>query len=76
MCKFKQKKHQTGIALPWNYWQGLNNKKEFWKFIKPFLTNKGFLESNDITLKEKTGLITSEAKLSEDFHDYYENSWK
>ena len=49
---------------------GLTTIKEFWKFIKPFITNKRFLESNDIILKVKSGLITDEAKVSEDFNGY------
>ena len=32
---------------------GVDTNKEFWKIIKPFLTNKGLLSENEITLIEK-----------------------
>ena len=32
----------------------INTNKSFWKSIKLFLTNKGFIESNDITLVKRT----------------------
>ena len=33
--------------------QGVATNKGLWKFMKPFLTNKEFSESNDMTLKRK-----------------------
>ena len=33
--------------------KGITTNKEFWNFIKPFLTNKLFSKYNDITLKNK-----------------------
>ena len=32
--------------------KGLTTNKSFSKFMKPFLTNKGFIGNNDITLKQ------------------------
>ena len=32
--------------------KGLTTDKSFWKFMKPFLTNKGFIGNNDITLSK------------------------
>ena len=32
---------------------GGQTNKDFWKLIKPFLTNKGFLENAEIWLTEK-----------------------
>ena len=32
---------------------GVQTNKDFWKLIKPFLTNKGFLENAEIMLNEK-----------------------
>ena len=37
---------------------GVNTNKEFWKIIKPFLTNKGFLSGNEIKLIENDEVIT------------------
>ena len=39
---------------------GVNTNKEFWEIIKPFLTNKGFLSGNEITLIENDKVITYE----------------
>ena len=47
--------------------------KNFWTFIKPFLTNKGFLENKDITLIEGNKIITSERKLAKSFNEHYIN---
>ena len=35
-----------------------SNKKGFWKLIKQFLTNKGFLENAEIMLTEKDKIVT------------------
>ena len=40
--------------------RGIIRNKNFWTFIKPFLTNKGFLEKIDITIVEGNKVITSE----------------
>ena len=47
--------------------------KEFWKIIKPFLTNKGFLSGNEITLIENDEVITEEKILTEKFNNHYTN---
>ena len=39
---------------------GVSTSKEFWKIIKPFLTNKGFLSGNEIMLIENDKFITEE----------------
>ena len=44
--------------------KGITTNKEFWNFIKPFLTNKGFSKNNDITLKNKKEIITDQKKLA------------
>ena len=33
--------------------KGIPKNKEFWNFIKPFLTNKVFSKNHDITLKKQ-----------------------
>ena len=30
--------------------KGIETYKSFWNFIKPFMTNKGMIANNDITL--------------------------
>ena len=37
----------------------LTTNKRFWKFMKPFLTNKGFIGNNDITLIHKNKIISN-----------------
>ena len=49
MCKFKKKtvkNHRNKITE-----KGTTTNKGFWNVVKLFLTNKGFIESTDITLK-------------------------
>ena len=52
---------------------GVNANKEFWKIIKPFLTNKGFLSGNEITIIENDEVITDEKILAEKFNNHYKN---
>ena len=53
--------------------KGINTNKRFWKFIKPFLTNKGFIGSNDITLVENNFVATGEKTLASTFNKHYIN---
>ena len=52
---------------------GIISNKNFWTFIKPFLTNKGFLENKDITLIEGNKVITSERELAKTVNEHYIN---
>ena len=54
---------------------GKKNKhnKSFWKFIKPFLTNKGFIGGNDITLVKNDVVTTEEKALARTFNKNYIN---
>ena len=56
------KKHLRSIKE-----KGINNNKSFWKFIKPFLTNKGFIGSNDIILVDNDVVTTDEKTLTSTF---------
>ena len=47
---------------------------EFWKVVKPFLTNKGVISSNVIVLEENGELISNEKELVEIFNNYYINT--
>ena len=52
--------------------RGITSNKNFF-FIKPFLTNKGFLENNDITITEENKVITNERELAKTFNEHYIN---
>ena len=43
--------------------KGLTTNKSFWKFVKPFLINKGFIGHNNVTLNHKTKLLLTEKTL-------------
>ena len=49
---------------------GIITNKNFWKVIKPFLTNKGCLENSDIRLKDDEKMLTDEKKLVQLFNDH------
>ena len=53
--------------------KGITTNKDFWNFVKPFLTNKSFIDSTDITLKLDNKIITEETKLVKSFNNYYIN---
>ena len=53
--------------------KGIATNKEFWNFIKPFLTNKGISKNNDINLKNKKEIITDEKNLADLFNSHYIN---
>jgi len=53
--------------------KGVVNNKTFWKFIKPFMTNKGSLTQNNIILTEGNNVIVNERELVETFNDHYVN---
>ena len=47
--------------------------KQFWKTMKPFLTNKGCLENNDIILLDGEEMITNDRILAKRFNEHYIN---
>ena len=54
--------------------RGIIRNKKFCSFIKPFLTNKGFLENKDNTLIEWNEIITSERGIAKNFNEHYLNT--
>ena len=52
---------------------GINNNKRFSKFIKSFLTNKGFIGSKDTTLAENNVVATDEKIIACTFNKRYIN---
>ena len=53
--------------------KGIETNKSFWNFVKPFLTNKRIVASNDITLIEGKNVITDEYEISQTFNKHYIN---
>ena len=51
----------------------MKTNNNFWKFIKLFLTNKGFIGNIDIALIHKNKIITKQKQLAKLFHSYYIN---
>ena len=49
------------------------NNKAYWNTIKPFLTNKGFLTSDSISLTEENETITDKKTITHSFNTHYVN---
>ena len=64
-CKksFFQKVTQKGFA----------NNKAFWKKIKQFLANKGFLTSDSILSTQENETTTDKKKITHSFNSHYVN---
>ena len=54
--------------------KGIVTNKEFWKTIKPFLTNKGCLENSDIMLINDDEMVTDDETLAKTFNEHYVNT--
>ena len=54
--------------------KGLETNKSFWKFIKPFLTNKGTLTDCDITFVDGKKIISDDFELVKTFNNHYINT--
>ena len=50
--------------------KSLTTNKSIWKFIKTFLTNKGFIGNNELTIIYKNKIISDEKQLTELFNSY------
>ena len=53
--------------------KGIETNISSWNFIKPFMTNKGMVTSNDITLIKGKNAITDEYEISHTFSKHYIN---
>ena len=53
--------------------KGIVTNKEFWKTVKPFLTNKGCLENSDIMLINDDEMVTDDKTLAKTFNEHYIN---
>ena len=50
--------------------KGFGSNKAFWNTVKPFLTNKGFLTNENITINLKDKIVTDNSKLAHLFNHY------
>ena len=53
--------------------KGIMTDKQFWKAMKPFLTNKGCLENNDIILLDGEVMIANDRILAKRLNEHYIN---
>ena len=53
--------------------KGIETNKSFQNFVKPFMTNKGMIASNDITLTEGKNVVTDKCEISQTFNKHYIN---
>ena len=52
---------------------GFASDKKFWNTVKPFLTNKGFLTDDNISIKVNDDLVAEKTKLANLFNLHYIN---
>ena len=52
---------------------GVMDNQDFWKLVKPFLSNKGGLEGSDISFVKEGEIITDNQNLATIFNDHYIN---
>ena len=50
--------------------KGIVTNREFWKAMKPFLTNKGCLDNCDIMLRGDNKMITDDKRSAKLFNEY------
>ena len=51
----------------------ISSSKQFWNFVKPFLTNKGCMSNDFISIRNGDAFINNESKLVEMFNSHYIN---
>ena len=54
--------------------KGISSSKQFWNFVKPFLTNKGCMSNDFISIRNGDAFINNESKLVEMFNSHYINT--
>ena len=77
----KQKTHATTLKKfpKKSYFDKVTGKvfvsnKALWNTVKPFLTNKGFLTNENISIKHKDKIATDNSKLAHLFNNHYINT--
>lgn len=53
--------------------EGVNSNKKFWDLVKPFLTNKGNVSNDFISIKKGETFVENEKELVEMFNNHYIN---
>ena len=53
--------------------KGISSSKQFWNFVKPFLTNKGCMTNDFISIRDGDAFMDKESKLVEMFNSHYIN---
>ena len=53
--------------------KGIMANKQFWKTMKPFLTNKRYLENNEIILLDSEKMVANDRKFAKHFNERYIN---
>ena len=72
MCVIVSVKKQKKAYFKDSTKQGVSTNKQFW-IVKPFLTNKGVLSNDFITIKEGNIFVDNEKELVEMFNNHYIN---
>ena len=49
------------------------SNRRFWNTVKPFLTSKGFLHNDNISININGNIVEDEQKLTKEFNSYYIN---
>ena len=52
---------------------GVMSDKKFWNTVEPFLTSKGFLHDDNISIDINGNIVEDEKKLTKEFNSYYTN---
>ena len=68
LCRKAKKNHFRNITE-----SNLNSNNKFWQFVKPFLTNKGVIGTDFISIKKDNQFIDNEIELVEMFNSHYIN---
>ena len=69
----RSKNYCNNLARTTKNKNGFANNKKFWNAVKPFLTNKGFLTNDNISIKVNDDLVTDKTKLANLFNLHYIN---
>ena len=50
--------------------KSISSRKQFWNFVKPFLTNKSCMGNDFISIKNRDAFIDKESKIVETFNSH------
>ena len=65
----KAKKDYFRKAMP----DGVRSNRKFWNTVEPFLTSKGFLHNDNMSIDINGNIMEDEQKLTKEFNSYYIN---